>query len=49
MKIETDFIKTANTAYAESIDIQLGEIDKTILTLETNSKNLRDFFEIDSK
>jgi hypothetical protein len=42
IKIEIDFIKLGNTKYAESLDKQFFEIEKTIITLEEKSEALRD-------
>ena len=45
VKIEIDFVKTGNLKYAESLNNQIIEIDKTINTLEKNSKGLREYLE----
>ena len=45
VKIEIDFVKTGNLKYAESLNNQIIEIDKTINTLEKNSKELREYLE----
>ncbi|MBP6024512.1 hypothetical protein [Ferruginibacter sp.] len=45
IKIEFDFIKSGNIIYSESLEMQIGEIDKTIGTLEINSKDLREYLE----
>ena len=45
VKIEAEFIKSGNIEYAESLDKQFIEIDKTITTLKTNSKQLREYLE----
>ena len=45
VKIEVEFIKSGNIEYAESLNKQFIEIDKTITTLKTNSKQLREYLE----
>lgn len=45
VKIEVNFIKLANIKYAETLNKQLIEIDKTIETLEINSKKIREYLE----
>lgn len=43
--LETDFIKSGNLEYAESLKKQYIEINKTIESLETNSIELRKYLE----